>query len=509
MGQWDGTELTLPEVAAATAQKSRQRLALTILFHPDGERIGERALLPQRRPLELARQSPLFTSLRGTGADQALLDQYLSRSPITICRSCQGVELSVPAGGSSLLINGACVESRVRLADSELDAGVLMSLSHRVVLLLHRCELIDELPQDCGLVGESDALQQVRSMIMRVAAAPTPVLLLGESGTGKELVARAIHDHSARCAHPLVAVNMAAIPGELAPAELFGVRAGAFTGADTDRDGYFREADGGTLFLDEIGACTSSVQAQLLRALEQGEIQSPGGSTEQVDVRVLAATDADLEGSEGGFSTALRHRLGGFEIQLPPLRERREDLGRLLQYFLPSSLLQAAAVSPRMVAQWVMLVQQLADYNWPGNVRELANFCQQISIASGAHDQLLVPANIYAALSSQRSSAGKRARNNPKPATDLSDNEVREAMMAAQWEISGAARDLQVSRQALYRRIQLTPGLRVTADIPAVEIEAAYHECKGAVDAAAMHLQVSRAALRRRWRAMELIPRDY
>src|SRR4029077_13886298 len=165
----------------------------------------------------------------------------------------------------------------------------------------------------------------------------TPVLISGESGTGKELVARAIAAAGVRAGRPFVAVNMAALPPSTAPSELFGHRAGAFTGAARQRSGFFAQADGGTLFLDEIATAGLDVQAMLLRALETGETQPLGGeSSERVDVRVVAATDEDLHRAmrEGRFREALYHRLSACEITLTPLRERRDDLGRLLLHFV-------------------------------------------------------------------------------------------------------------------------------------------------------------------------------
>jgi two-component system nitrogen regulation response regulator GlnG len=364
--------------------------------------------------------------------------------------------------------------------------------------LLHRAPQEEVARDACGLVGQHDSVQRVRQLVSRLAGQEAHVLLLGESGTGKELVANAIHQRSARSARAMVAVNMAAIPTELAAVELFGVRRGAFTGAEADRAGYFCQADGGTLFLDEIGACGSALQAQLLRALQQGEIQRPGGGTVSVDVRVLAATDA-VPGD--GFSTALRHRLGSFEIHMPPLRERRADLGRLMAHFLPAAVLESAGRDPRDVSRWVTLVERMALCDWPGNVRQLANACRQLEVAST--DGLIVPDTV-----SRQLDGGTTTRQDVgvvAPAQPPSDQRVREAMLAARWEISRAARELAMSRQALYRRIEAIPELRIAADIPAAEVESAYRECSGNLEQAALRLQVSRAGLQRRWRAMDLL----
>ena len=388
------------------------------------------------------------------------------------------VVLRPPTTGVSLKVNGRRECAEVCLSPALLDDGIVLTLAHRVVLLLHRAHEEAITADGCGLVGEHDSLQRVRRLVERVATRGCSVLLLGESGTGKEMVAAAIHERSDR--KRLVAVNMAAVPTELAAAELFGVRRGAFTGAEADRPGYFHKADGGTLFLDEIGSCGADVQAQLLRALQQGEVQSPGGGTAHVDVRVIAATDADPGGS---FSTALRHRLGGFE---------------LLAHFLPRRLLERVAAQPRDVARLVDLVTRMAFYSWPGNVRELANHCRQLEIAST--ERLEIPDNVRRLLPEQAERSADPAAGAP------SDEQVRQALSAARWEISRAARELSISRQALYRRIESIPELRAAGDIPGSEIESVFLECKGDLQQAALRLQVSKPALKRRWRAMDLIP---
>jgi two-component system nitrogen regulation response regulator GlnG len=273
---------------------------------------------------------------------------------------------------------------------------------------------------------------------------------------------------------------------------LFGVRRGAFTGAEADRSGYFGAADGGTLFLDEIGACDPGIQPQLLRALQQGEIQSPGGGTRRVDVRILAATDADLDDQ---FSKALRYRLGGVEMSLPPLRERREDIGRLLRHFLPAAMLENVGNDPAAVTRWVELVTRLALHDWPGNVRELANICQRLELAGHDPHREIADA-LHGAASSNPRPVAKR----PAP----SDEQVCDALLAARWEVAKAARELRISRQALYRRMEAIPELRTAADIPSAEITSAYYACEGDLERAALQLQVSRTALRRRWRALDL-----
>ena len=223
------------------------------------------------------------------------------------------------------------------------------------------------------LIGDSMALAQVRRLITRVAASESNVLIRGETGTGKELVARAIHEASPRAGGPLVAVNCGSLPEHLVESELFGHRKGAFTGADEHRAGLFEVADGGTLFLDEIGELPKPLQPRLLRALESGEIRRVGENHSlTVDVRVVCATHRSLEEmvATGAFREDLLFRINTFEIQIPPLRDRLEDLPALIQHFVrlarPHLPAGAAVTAPEVL-------QLLAGHRWPGNVRELAN----------------------------------------------------------------------------------------------------------------------------------------
>ncbi|MEI6238865.1 MAG: sigma-54 dependent transcriptional regulator [Planctomycetia bacterium] len=223
------------------------------------------------------------------------------------------------------------------------------------------------------LVGASVGLDAVKRLVARVAASDSAVLVRGETGTGKELVARAIHEGSARAAGPLVAVNCGALPEHLVESELFGHRKGAFTGADEHRAGLFEVADGGTLFLDEIGELPKALQPRLLRALESGEIRRVGDSHPiTVDVRVVCATHRSLEDmvAQGAFREDLLFRINTFEVVIPPLRERLDDIPALVKHFVrkarPQTPPGAEVAEPAVLAA-------LAAHRWPGNIRELAN----------------------------------------------------------------------------------------------------------------------------------------
>jgi len=223
------------------------------------------------------------------------------------------------------------------------------------------------------LVGGSAALGRVRTLIERVAGSEAAVLVRGETGTGKELVARAIHEGSGRAGSPLVAVNCGALPEQLVESELFGHRKGAFTGADEHRAGLFEVADGGTLFLDEIGELPRTLQSRLLRVLESGEIRRVGDNHPiTVDVRLVCATHRPLEemARDGDFRDDLLFRINTFEITVPPLRDRREDIPELVDHFIRRVRPQLPARAETVTAETLGI---LAAHDWPGNVRELAN----------------------------------------------------------------------------------------------------------------------------------------
>lgn len=240
-----------------------------------------------------------------------------------------------------------------------------------------------------ALLGDSAPMREVFRLIGRVAASELNVLITGETGTGKELVARALHEESARAARPLVALNTAAIPAELLESELFGHEAGAFTGAQRRTTGRFEQAEGGTLFLDEIGDMPLALQTRLLRVLAGGEFYRIGGrELIRSDVRVIAATHQDLDAKveRGEFRADLMHRLDVVRIHLPALRERRADIALLAKRFLASAAHELALPEKHFTQA---ALQALAKMEFPGNVRQLENLCRRLSvIAPGASIRL-------------------------------------------------------------------------------------------------------------------------
>jgi two-component system response regulator PilR (NtrC family) len=235
-----------------------------------------------------------------------------------------------------------------------------------------------------SLLGKSPAMQRLFELIGKIHSTRTGVLITGESGTGKELVARALHSEGVRADRPFVAVNCGAIPDELMESELFGHVKGAFTGAVSDKRGLFHEAEGGTLFLDEIGELSLGMQVKLLRALQERTIKPVGGTQEQeVDVRIIAATNRELEAEvgRGAFRSDLYYRLNVIELRLPPLRQRREDIPLLLEHFLRRFSTEQGRPGLYFTPE---ALRALQDYDYPGNVRELENIVERaVTLAGG------------------------------------------------------------------------------------------------------------------------------
>lgn len=232
------------------------------------------------------------------------------------------------------------------------------------------------------IVGNSAPIQEIKETIEKVAPTDARVLITGENGTGKELVAKWLHEKSARSASPLIEVNCAAIPSELIESELFGHEKGSFTSAHKQRSGKFEQANGGTLFLDEIGDMSLSAQAKVLRALQESQITRVGGDKKiKVDVRVLAATNKDLkkEIGEGRFREDLYHRLSVMIIQVPALRERKDDIPLLVDHFL-NQISQEYGTAAKLIDE--KAISQLQKYDWTGNIRELRNIVERLIIMS-------------------------------------------------------------------------------------------------------------------------------
>jgi two-component system nitrogen regulation response regulator GlnG len=330
-----------------------------------------------------------LTALRGDAPDVLMTDIRMpGRSGLDLLKDIQGSRPGLPV--------------IVMTAHSDLDAAVAAYQGgafeylpkpfdiDKAVDLVRRAAQQASVPIDVDaarrsipeLLGQAAAMQQVFRAVGRLSRSSMTVLITGESGTGKELVARALHRHSPRSSKAFVALNTAAFTADLLESELFGHEKGAFTGADALRRGRFEQADGGTLFLDEIGDMSPALQTRLLRVLAEGEFYRVGGQTPvRVDVRVIAATHQDLEMrvKSGHFREDLLHRLNVIRIEIPPLRDRREDIPELLYHYL-SGAGQELGVEPKLLTPPAESV--LVTFDWPGNVRQLVNACRRLTVTA-------------------------------------------------------------------------------------------------------------------------------
>jgi two-component system NtrC family response regulator len=300
------------------------------------------------------------------------------------------------------------------------------------------------------MVGNSDKMKLVFNVVRKVAPSEASVLITGESGTGKELIARAIHQGSPRSNKPFVAINCAAIPENLLESELFGHVRGAFTGASQDREGKFVEADGGTLFLDEIGEMPINLQPKLLRALQEMQIEPVGGKTRSVDVRIVAATNQDVEGSleDGAFREDLYYRLSVIPIDLPPLRHRADDIPQLIKFFLKRNDAATQKFSDEAMSQ-------LASYQWPGNVRELQNLIERLVILH--QNETIQLEHLPEKLLRKHSSQSGQIVDLPPDGYSLEDLErdiVVQALERNGWNQTRAADFLKIPRHTIIYRLE-------------------------------------------------------
>jgi DNA-binding NtrC family response regulator len=306
-----------------------------------------------------------------------------------------------------------------------------------------------------AMVGKSPGMRAIFDKIAKTAPTQGRVLITGENGTGKELVARAIHDHSKRADGPFVKVNCAAIPSELIESELFGHEKGAFTGATQQRRGKFELADGGTIFLDEVGDMNPNAQAKVLRVLQESELERVGGSeTIKVDVRVIAATNKDLQQEIAAqrFREDLYYRLAVVPIELPPLRTRREDVPGLVEHFLEQVCEENDRRTKKVAAGAMTLMMQ---HDWPGNVRELKNVVERLVILTGDAD-VIGDSDVMDALPRVKQVKGSFSRGTPFK--DLVSAAEREIILAAldanDHHVSNTARELQLERSHLYKKMR-------------------------------------------------------
>ncbi len=301
------------------------------------------------------------------------------------------------------------------------------------------------------IAGTSPALRRVLELAKQAAPSSATVLVLGESGTGKELLARYVHDGSARAKGPFVAVNCAALPESILEAELFGHERGAFTGAHVRREGRFAKASGGTLFLDEIGELSPAVQVKLLRVLQEGEYEPLGGDTVRADVRIVAATNRELQAevAAGRFREDLYYRLNVIALTAPPLRARREDVPLLVEHFVERFAKKNARAVPEVPRE---VLDALVEYSWPGNVRELENAIERAVVLCRTHQLALsdLPEGLCKAPPVEASAVTFSIGT---PLDEVERRMLRETLRFAKNDKSLAAQLLGISTRTIYRKL--------------------------------------------------------
>ncbi len=375
-----------------------------------------------------------------------------ARMPVVLMTAFGTVETAVQAmkaGASDYLIKPFSLEEMKLILQRELDVRRLQEENRDLR------EALGKRYEFKNIVARSARMQEVLTVVERVAPTNSTVLLGGESGAGKDLIARAIHQHSRRASGPFVKINCAAIPENLLESELFGYEKGAFTGAVAAKPGKFELADKGSIFLDEIGDVPPSIQVKLLRVLQEREFERLGGTkTLKVDVRLIAATNRDLRAAleQGTFREDLYYRLNVVPIDIPPLREHKEDIPDLVKAFI-DRFSRESGKTVTGITQAAM--RALIEFHWPGNVRELENIIER-AVALSAGDEIDT-ADIHLDF---LPSAGRRTAEGsaafPPPGLTLEqfeDEIIREALRRADGNKSQAARLLGLSRNALRYRL--------------------------------------------------------
>jgi DNA-binding NtrC family response regulator len=399
----------------------------------------------------------VVTDLKLPGMNGLELLQAVKRTnatiPVVVMTAFGTVETAVEAmkaGASDYLLKPFALEEMKLILRKELDFHRLREENRSLR------EALGERYQFRNIVARSPKMQEVLATVERVAPTNSTVLLGGESGVGKDLIARAIHEHSRRAAGPFIKINCTAIPENLLESELFGYEKGAFTGANTSKPGRFELADKGTIFLDEIGDVPGSIQVKLLHVLQDREFERLGGTkTLKVDVRVIAATNQDLRAAleQGTFRQDLYYRLNVVPISIPPLRERKEEIPYLVDYFIARFARESdkplAGITPAAL-------QLLADFHWPGNVRELENIIERaVALSTGT---VIDVEDIRLDISPPSASTAPAGESTPFPPEgttleQFEDEIIREALRRANGNKSQAARLLGLSRNALRYRL--------------------------------------------------------
>ena len=413
-----------------------------VVHHRDG---AEVAILSEGRPVVVGRTEP---------SDMRIPDRTLSREHARFVLAGSTVVVEDLGSTNGVWIAGTRVPRAELAVGGEVMLGSVIARIHGASPAPDQAPAERRAPGD-GPVVAGSAMRELMETVARVAASRVPLILHGETGTGKEVIARLIHDRSPRRDRPLVRVNCGAIPADLVESTLFGHEKGAFTGAAQQQKGVFEEASRGTVFLDEIGELPLPAQVALLRVLETGSFSRVGGAREvAVDVRVIAATHRDLEAmtAEGTFREDLFYRLSTFVLEIPPLRDRRDEIDALAARFLRQA---SAANGRRVVEIEPEALELLRAYRWPGNVRELRNAIERAVVV--AQSTTLAAADLPARVrEAPASSAPATSRSDAKGRVQGYEAQlIEEALRAAGWNQAAAASKLGMPVRTLGYRMKI------------------------------------------------------
>ena len=486
-------------------------LVLTVLYHPEADRIGERLVVPWQADtiVELCRMRPEFT--RPDGAIGGPLgDRGISRRRLTLRVTAAGMRFE-PEGSLPYTIGDRALDRDVLMSAETLAGGVMLECGRRVMLWVETWSVPPSTARLTGVDGISAAAERLRSRIATLAPYEVPVAISGEAGIGKGRIALALHAASRRASGPWVALNAGAIGAATAEVELFG---------EGGHGGHFASAVGGTLFLDDIGHLHARAQPMLLRALDDDERARSSGAT----VRLVTATDTDLDAlaETGEFHTPLLYRIRGARIDVPPLRARSADIPWLFVGFLRERLAEmglADRLAPTLEEAWLgrRVIETLLRHGWPGNLRELKNLAIEVALGSGERGQAMLPAHFiprpartspFADPIALSREVGGQTGGGRDPGDDrawaVPPETLREALRRHDWRVRPAAEELCIARNTVYAMMGRL-GIRRPGDLGASDFLAAV-KAEASVEPArvARRLQISERGLKLRLRALNL-----
>ncbi|MGM0906691.1 MAG: sigma 54-interacting transcriptional regulator [Pseudomonadota bacterium] len=476
---------------------------LVIATHPDRARIGERAALIDlynKGNDYLSRVKPEFA--KNGNAGRALLDEFISRSPIIFQSEPNGrIKLRAHSTKTMVTVVGRGIQDEYVLHERELDNGVVIGLNHRIVLLLKLLPLHDSAVDDNDvLFGISSDIRAIRQRVEQLASMSLPVMIRGSTGVGKQQAAYAIHQASERRDKPFISVNLAAIHDAVAEAELFGIE------RDGSRQlGYFEQANGGTIVLEDIEDASVNVHRLLHTVLQSGSVVPVGTEdTRPINCRIMLTSHKDPgDIEENSTLSMLIEKLSAYQLFIPPLTERREDIGLLFDYFVREQwqkLYGNRAYDAKIPGE---LMSQLMTFHWPGNVRQLRNVARQVVIDSRDQEQLHLDPQL---LSMLRPSSGnghwEEEANVQRRPNSVSRDELLETLESCRFELQATAKKLGISRASVYQLIQRFEGVRTAQDLSEEEIKQSYEKNRSDTEKMMWDLQVSQIGLRRRLKSL-------